>query len=199
MQAGDYIREMAAYAIISLPLILVLRLVFHKIGKRRLKELNWYHEIGGIVLFMVLVGLASQTIIPRYGPVNYMNINLVPFNKFTEIRESAQRGIFSYIVNEVIGNIALFVPIGFLLPLLWKRFEKIWAVLICCLSISLAIEIIQLGISLRATDVDDLILNTLGGIIGYLAYALIKRLTKSKTDSFKLAEKEPVAIHKLRA
>ena len=199
MQAVDYIREMAAYVILSLPLILALRFAFHRVKKRSLKELNWYHEIGVIVLFMVFVGLASQTIIPRYGPVDYMNINLVPFNKLTEIRESAQRGIFSYIVNEVIGNIALFVPIGFLLPLLWKRFEKIWVVLLCCLSISLAIEIIQLAISLRATDVDDLIMNALGGIIGYLAYALIRRLTKSKTDNFKLAEKEPVATHELRA
>lgn len=193
MQVGDYISNMAAYVLLSMPLILVLRLVFHKIGKRRLKELNWYHEVGVIVLFMVFVGLASQTIIPRYE-VNYMNINLVPFNKFIEIKESAQRGLFNYIVTEVIGNIALFAPIGFLLPLLWKRFEKIWTVLICCLSISLAIEIIQLGISLRATDVDDLMLNTLGGMIGYLAYALIRKITKSKTDNFILAEKQPVAI-----
>lgn len=194
MQAGDYIREMAAYVLVSLPLILIVRFIFHKISKRRLKELNWFHEAGVIVMFMVFVGIASQTIIPQHINVNYSSINLVPFNKFAEIRESAQRGIFSYIVNEVIGNIALFVPVGFLLPLLWKRFEKIWAVLLSCLSISLAIEIIQLGISLRATDVDDLIMNVLGGIVGYFIYALIRRLTKSKTDKFKLAEKKPVAI-----
>lgn len=143
---------------------------------------------------MVFVGIASQTIIPRYGSVNYINFNLVPFNKIVEIKESAQRGIFSYIVNEVIGNIVLFVPVGFLLPLLWKRFEKIWAVLLCCLSISLSIEIIQLSISLRATDVDDLIMNALGGIAGYFVYALIRRITKAKTDKFKLTKEKPVAI-----
>lgn len=110
-----------------------------------------------------------------------------------EIKESEQRGLFNYIVTEVIGNIALFVPIGFLLPLLWKRFEKILAVLLCYLTISFAMSLFSLPYHLELLML-MIWMNTLGGIIGYLAYALIRRLAKTKTDKLKPAEKMPAAI-----
>ena len=76
----------------------------------------------------------------------------------------------------VIGNAAMFIPSGIILPILYRRLDSFWKVLAAGVSISLCIEIIQLPFSARATDLDDLILNTLGVMAGYGIYALVRGL-----------------------
>jgi glycopeptide antibiotics resistance protein len=75
------------------------------------------------------------------------------------------------------------VPLGFLLPLLWKRFEKMRLTLLFGFLLSLAIEIAQL-LTHRATDIDDILMNTLGTIIGYYLYICIKKILHSITEVF---------------
>ena len=104
--------------------------------------------------------------------------NFVPLNKFREIAVAIDRRLWSYILVEVIGNVAVFIPLGLLFPLLWKRFERFWMSVGICFAISLFIETVQLMIPLRATDVDDIIMNTLGGLIGYLLYMAIRKISK---------------------
>lgn len=184
---------MALFMALSLPLILLGRFVFHRIAKRSLRELNWFHEVGVILLFVVIAGIASQTLWSRYfgGGYNWLLINLKPFNKIGEIRDMLGRGILSYIITEVFGNAAFFVPVGFLLPLLWKKQEKFWKALVTCVCGSVFIEMIQLLIPQRATDIDDVILNTIGACIGFCIYLAVKRLSKNKTDKFKSLKKSP--------
>ena len=64
-------------------------------------------------------------------------------------------------------NILLFVPFGFFLPILWDRFRKIENAAVMGLLTSLCIELSQI-FTLRTTDINDLITNTIGTIIGYL-------------------------------
>ena len=80
----------------------------------------------------------------------------------------------------VIGNAAMFIPSGIVLPIVYKRLNIFWKVLTTGIGISLCIEIIQLPFSVRATDVDDLILNTIGVILGYGIYALIRCVRRTK-------------------
>ena len=80
----------------------------------------------------------------------------------------------------VIGNAAMFVPSGIVLPIVYKRLNTFWKVLLAGIGISLCIEIIQLPFSVRATDIDDLILNTIGVIAGYGIYALIRCARRTK-------------------
>ena len=72
-----------------------------------------------------------------------------------------------FVVN-FIGNIVAFVPMGLIPPLILGRRTKLWHVVLFGLSLSLAIEGGQYLSGRRVTDVDDLILNTLGSVIGYL-------------------------------
>jgi len=65
------------------------------------------------------------------------------------------------------GNVIVFVPLGFILPLWAKRFLSLKAVIAAACSLSLTYEMIQLLFGLGSFDVDDLILNTLGGILGF--------------------------------
>lgn len=96
----------------------------------------------------------------REGILKAGQINLIPF----------RWGIGNWF--GVIMNIFLFVPFGFLLPLLWKRLGRIQNTVLAGFLLSLTIEIGQL-FNYRATDVDDLVANTLGTALGYLCYRLI--------------------------
>ena len=71
-------------------------------------------------------------------------------------------------------NAILFIPVGFFLPLLWKRCEHLGRVLGLGFALSLWVELSQL-LNWRVTDIDDLITNTLGAVIGWLLYRLAGR------------------------
>ena len=80
----------------------------------------------------------------------------------------------------VIGNVAMFIPSGIVLPIVYKRLDTFGKVILAGAGISLCIEILQLPFSVRATDIDDLILNTIGVIIGNGIYALIRCVRRTK-------------------
>ena len=68
-------------------------------------------------------------------------------------------------------NILLFVPFGYLLPMLWKRADRWWKVLLCGFAASLVIELLQLVTRYGMFDLDDLMHNTLGALLGWGCYA----------------------------
>ena len=71
------------------------------------------------------------------------------------------------------------VPLGFIIPLIQKKFNNIKSIFISSLIFSLIIESMQfiisiiLGYNYKVVDIDDIILNTIGGIIGYILYKLV--------------------------
>ena len=71
-------------------------------------------------------------------------------------------------------NILLFLPLGFLTPLLWRDFCRLRNTLLLGFSFSLFVETAQL-LTFRVTDVDDLIMNTAGAVLGFGAFAAITR------------------------
>lgn len=85
-------------------------------------------------------------------------INLVPFSTDTYT--------ISYILN-----IIMFMPLGFLLPMIWRKCRFHQVLLIGMLS-SLAIEIMQL-FNWRVSDIDDLLMNTLGAVIGFFLFKFV--------------------------
>lgn len=88
-------------------------------------------------------------------------INLIPFRWITE-------GVRPYI-----ENILLFIPLGFMLPCIWKKYEVLWKTSLSGITFSLIIELCQL-FNRRITDVDDLLMNTLGALIGWVIFRLLK-------------------------
>lgn len=106
------------------------------------------------------------------------SMNLVPFSEILRY----EFGSKMFILN-VIGNIVIFIPFGYLISEYIKS-KKIWQLLITSLITSISVEFIQLNIG-RSFDVDDIFLNVLGTIIGYLIYKLFKKLQKHLPDFFK--------------
>ena len=76
------------------------------------------------------------------------------------------------------GNILAFVPFGFFVPALFPGLRKWWLTTLVTALFSFAVEVIQLFARIGICDVDDVILNTAGGFLGFLLFALISRINK---------------------
>ena len=75
----------------------------------------------------------------------------------------------------VMGNVCVFVPFGAFLPALFLKCQKLVLVLLFSLELSLAVELVQLVTKVGSFDVDDLLLNTIGGMLGYFVYKIMAR------------------------
>lgn len=112
----------------------------------------------------------------RLTSSNIPIINIVPTKSIIDIIKFT--GILSI---QIVGNIVLFIPLGFLLPCICNRISSTIKVLKISSMISLSIELLQLLGSLiykatyRFADIDDIILNTLGALIGFIILKLINR------------------------
>jgi glycopeptide antibiotics resistance protein len=84
---------------------------------------------------------------------------------------------FLAIIN-VIGNTLIFVPFGALLFIFSKKLAKFHNTVLLSLLLSLAIETTQYFTRVGVFDVDDIMLNTLGGIIGWIIYKIVYGIYK---------------------
>lgn len=73
-------------------------------------------------------------------------------------------------IQNIFGNILVFIPLGFLLPILFNNCKRLNNTIFISILVSASIETIQLLFNLGSCDIDDLILNTLGSIIGFVIY-----------------------------
>ncbi|WP_027634687.1 VanZ family protein [Clostridium hydrogeniformans] len=106
-------------------------------------------------------------------------INLTPFKMISEF---CTGGLSKHIIVEnILGNIVAFGPLGFLLPLLFTGIKKLKNVVIIGFMVSLFLEITQLVFLLGSCDIDDIILNTLGAIIGFLVFFYLNKYRKYYT------------------
>lgn len=107
----------------------------------------------------------------------YSTMNLIPFRTvMIYIRGIRVVGPMAVVIN-ILGNIGVFVPIGFLLPILWKRCRRLLQLTLIALCGSVFIEVTQGFFAVGVVDVDDVILNVTGALLGYgLYYMNRKRL-----------------------
>ena len=73
----------------------------------------------------------------------------------------------------VVGNVCVFVPFGTFVPALFAKYQKLFSVLLLTLELSFVVEVIQLVTKIGSFDVDDLLLNTIGGIVGYFLFKIL--------------------------
>ena len=182
-----YFINMLPYICIVLPIYLVVRIIFIKI---RALPINWLREMFLLVFTLYVAGLASQTILPDFdlGVDGFRVVvndthktNIIPFKVLFETYEQVflQRNIYYFLIN-FLGNIVMFVPIGLFLPLLWGLSGK--KTLLLGFASSLLIEICQLFL-VRGTDIDELILNTTGVLLGLLLLGFIPKNWKMRISN----------------
>jgi glycopeptide antibiotics resistance protein len=91
------------------------------------------------------------------------NVNLLPFRSMAH---DLRHGGWELLVN-FFGNVVVFLPLGLLLPILWRRWRSALRITLVSFTLSASIETLQYVSGRRIADVDDVILNTLGGVMGY--------------------------------
>ena len=96
--------------------------------------------------------------------------NIIPFKTIVEYFERIKNHTINtnIVVTNLLVNLILFLPMGMAIPVLCeKKINKFWKFLIFIIILTCIIEIIQFVTLMGTTDVDDIILNTIGGCIGY--------------------------------
>ena len=123
------------------------------------------------IIFLVYFLIFSERTGREPGSVSY-HYNLVPFQeikRFWVYRK--QLGLLPSFAN-LAGNVLIFIPFGFFLPLA-SKFRNLPTTVFLSFFLSLAVEMVQFITQVGCFDIDDLLLNTLGGLIGYLLFAWI--------------------------
>lgn len=124
-----------------------------------------------VVLFYFL--FFSEEMGRTYSEREY-HYNLIPFheiNRFIHYYEVL--GMKAVLLN-LVGNVAAFMPFGFFLPVFARRCRTILNTVLYSFELSVLVELIQLITKVGSFDVDDIILNTLGGALGYVVYKIVR-------------------------
>ncbi|MDQ0227681.1 VanZ family protein [Metabacillus niabensis] len=117
----------------------------------------------------------------KYNDYYWHNHNFIPFKTISYYLFFSNDINFDIRFDNITGNIIGFTPYGFILPLLSKRFLSIKRIIIATFCLSLSYEVFQLMFKFGSFDIDDLILNTFGGFIGYipiLMFQLFSNMSK---------------------
>ena len=114
--------------------------------------------------------------------------NLMPFveiRRFWKYRD--QLGNFAVFSN-IFGNVIGFLPWGFILPIIFRRMDRAFLIFLSGFLLSLIVEVIQLISKVGCFDVDDILLNTIGGVLGYIVF-VVCNLLRRRNDRKKRKEK----------
>lgn len=104
----------------------------------------------------------------HWSPTSSM-LRVVNLTPLWGIGESLAAGGRATLIN-VVGNIVVFGPIGLLLPLWQARYRSWWRSGLAGMGVSLAIELLQWLVGYRVADVDDVLLNTVGTLVGFMLF-----------------------------
>ena len=147
------------------------------------KKINWKYEIKLLLVYICIIVVARFTFFPFFrldGKIQPLildtsriypfRINVIPFLHLFEHNE-----LKDVLIN-VIGNVTMFIPVGIVFPVVYTKLNTHKKVIISGICFSFVIELLQLPFYDRVTDIDDLILNSFGFIIGYILYMLAKKI-----------------------
>lgn len=147
-------------------LAIILRIIYIK---RTKQEFILYKEIinlGFIIYMMLLFRIVT------FQDVNFSSFNIIPFKEMFRYQFGSK-----LFIKNVVGNMLMFIPYGFFISYILKE-KSPWSIISLSIFASFTIEITQYRIG-RVFDIDDILLNLIGGLLGYIIYLGILKI-KSK-------------------
>ena len=136
----------------------------------------FYKEL--LMLSFIIYILCLFQVVTFTDDVTWSTNNFIPFKEI--MRYSITSRLF---LKNVIGNMIMFLPFGFFISYYLEN-KKPYLTIVLTLIASIAIELVQLAIG-RVFDVDDIILNLCGGMLGYLIYYLLYKISEKLPSVFK--------------
>ena len=159
--------------VISIIVVVSLRLTYLIKNK---EKIVFYKEI--MMLIFIIYILCLFQVVTFQDDTSWASNNFIPLKEI--MRYNITSRLF---IKNVLGNMIMFVPFGFFVSY-YLKVDKIKLPIIMILITSLSIEIVQMSIG-RVFDVDDILLNVLGGIIGYYIFIFLKLISESLPSFFK--------------
>jgi len=166
------------------PLLLIIIsawVIYRILAVRQNGGINFLREVLLNLFLVYTLVVFSYTFFPINIPlfrIDFHNANLIPFDQ--TIRYLRQLSEPTAIRN-LAGNLFLLMPLGIFLPVLFLRMQNFWRVSAIGLLITLIIETFQMFLLVRVFDIDDIILNAFGVMVGYAAIKLLKFVPLIKT------------------
>lgn len=155
------------------------------ISGMRNHKVDWKYEAKMLTVYICLVVIARIVYFPMrlvegriaslfldIEKIFPLWINLIPIAHLFDVYDG-------WLIN-IIGNVTMFIPVGLVWPFCFKKLDTIGKTVLVGAGLPLLIEITQLPFYDRCSDIDDLILNTTGILIGALIYFSVKRLKTRK-------------------
>lgn len=167
------ISEVWPMLVVFIIVMILLRFFYLQNHKEKFTFHKEFKMLLAIIYIWLLFELLTMTEINSVS-----GINLTPFSEI--LRYKIGTNYFNY---NVLGNILVFIPFGYLIGE-YVNPKKIWPIIITTLATSITVEFVQLKIG-RSFDIDDIILNVLGAVIGYLIYVGWSAIKKRLPDFLK--------------
>lgn len=177
---GEFIKPIVIVLIFAIAGWLVFWQIFILIKKKRGLKINKVAQLTILLFYAYIIGVLSLTIFPlpfaRFKKPNH-GINIIPVLYTVKGLLEMPRSVNKTLAEEhnfenLAGNIILFMPLGIFVPLLFPAYRTINRVLVIAALCSVSIELTQLIERqfeiYRIVDIDDVILNTSGAVIGFM-------------------------------
>ena len=131
------------------------------------------------LLFLVYAGAMAWLLFgQRWGGTFYRSVNLTPFvtiRLYWKLLHSESDYLVRHAFVNLVGNVVMFIPLGFFQPWLSAKLRTWYKTLASTMVLILLVEAVQYLTRLGSCDIDDLILNIVGAVIGYILWRITKK------------------------
>ena len=129
-------------------------------------------HVAGFLLALWLIGGLVLTLQPAHPlPGQVVDDNLVPFHTLAIYLRNLGSEFW---MRNLFGNLALLLPLGLLGPIALPALDRWWRIALVALLYSVAIELVQRLVPARSADIDDVIVNVAGALLGYAAFVVVR-------------------------
>ncbi|MDO4476065.1 MAG: VanZ family protein [Lachnospiraceae bacterium] len=133
---------------------------------------------GAVLFILYFAALEYMLLFSERSVADQIACNLVPFREIRRFIQYAELiGMKNVLIN-LVGNVVGFCPFGAILPILYRKLRSGWRMIGLTALFSVGMELIQLLTRVGSCDIDDVILNTLGGAIGFCVFAVCDRMRR---------------------
>jgi glycopeptide antibiotics resistance protein len=128
--------------------------------------------LAGLLLALWLIGGLVLTLQPAHPlPGQVVDDNLVPFHTLAIYWRNLGSEFW---MRNLFGNLALLLPLGLLGPIAVPALDRWWRIVLVALLYSVVIELIQRVVPDRSADIDDVIVNVGGAVLGFVAFLIVR-------------------------
>lgn len=173
-----FVRPVLIIIAAALIVWIILWTAYSNLKKRQGADISTKRAVMYFLFYSYIIGVLSLTVLPlpfyRFKGEGGGGINLVPFISIVKgvLEIFTDKKVFTDNFQNVVGNVILFIPLGIFVPLLWSKYRSPTKLALLACICSASIELTQLLLRhfeiYRVVDINDVVLNTGGGVLGYV-------------------------------